>query len=99
VRKKRPIKHEHGGTTVVTDGPEALRRAEQLARECPDGWVYVHLEYRGKKGQPFRRIASLKGEANYDPPKLGLEGAHAAVGAATLEARRRVRLNRERQLL
>jgi hypothetical protein len=47
-RQKRPIKHEHGGTTVLTDGAEALGRAEELAREFPDGWVYIHLEYRGK---------------------------------------------------
>jgi len=46
-RQKRPIKHEHGGTTVLTDGHEALRRAEELAREFPDGWVYIHLEYKG----------------------------------------------------
>jgi hypothetical protein len=47
-RQKRPIKHEHGGTTVLTDGAEALGRAEELARELPDGWVYIHLEHRGK---------------------------------------------------
>ena len=36
-RHKRPINHEHGGTTVTTEGPEALRRAEALAREYPGG--------------------------------------------------------------
>ena len=46
-RQKRPMKHEHGGTTVLTDGYEALGRAEELAREFPDGWVYIHLEYKG----------------------------------------------------
>jgi len=46
-RHKRPIKHGHGGTTVTTDGAEALGRAEALARGCPDGWVYIHVEYRG----------------------------------------------------
>jgi hypothetical protein len=46
-RHTRPIKHEHGGTTVLTDGHEALRRAEELAREFPYGWVYIHLEYTG----------------------------------------------------
>jgi len=48
-RQKRPIKHEYGGTTVLTDGAEALGRAEVLAREYPDGWVYIHVEYRGDK--------------------------------------------------
>ena len=48
-RQKRPIKHEDGGTTVLTDGAEALGRAEVLAKEYPDGWVYVHVEYRGDK--------------------------------------------------
>jgi len=48
-RQKRPIKHEHGGTTVLTNGAEALGRAEVLAAEYPDGWVYIHVEYRGKK--------------------------------------------------
>jgi hypothetical protein len=51
VRQKRPMKHEYGGTTVLTDGAEALGRAELLAREFPDGWVYIHLEYRGEKDQ------------------------------------------------
>ena len=36
-RHKRPINHEHGGTTVTTEGPEALRRAEALAMEYPGG--------------------------------------------------------------
>jgi hypothetical protein len=48
-RQKRPIKHEHGGTTVLTDGAETLERAELLAKEFPDGWVYIHLEYRGER--------------------------------------------------
>jgi hypothetical protein len=46
------------------------------------------------------QFASLKGEANswlrdpdYDALKLRLEIAHAAVEAAAVEARRRVRLN------
>jgi hypothetical protein len=49
------------------------------------------------------RLASLKGEANswlrdpnYDTLKLRLEIAHAAVEAAAVEARRRVRLNEGR---
>ena len=49
------------------------------------------------------QLASLKGEArawlsdpNYNTLKLRLENAHAAVEAATVEARRRVRLNEER---
>jgi len=49
------------------------------------------------------RISTFKGEANaylsdptYNPLRLGLEIAHAAVEAATVEARRRVRLNEER---
>jgi hypothetical protein len=48
-------------------------------------------------------IGQLKGEANaylsdpnYDRLKLRLENAHSAVEAATIEARRRVRLNEER---
>jgi hypothetical protein len=49
VRQKRPMKHEHGGTTVLTDGARALERAELLAKEFPDGWVYIHLEYRGEE--------------------------------------------------
>jgi hypothetical protein len=47
-------------------------------------------------------LASLKGEAmnwledpNYSTLKLRLESAHAAVEAATVEARRRVRINEE----
>ena len=47
--------------------------------------------------------ASLKGEAhswlhdpNYDTLKLRLEAAHSAVEAASVEARRRVRLNEGR---
>ena len=48
-RQRRPIKHEYGGTTVLTEGAEALGRAELLAQECPDGWVYIHVEYRGDK--------------------------------------------------
>ena len=32
-RQRRPIKHKYGGTTVLTDGAEALARAEELARE------------------------------------------------------------------
>jgi hypothetical protein len=46
-RQKRPIKHEYGGTTVPTEGAEALRRAESLARAYPDAWVYIRDEYRG----------------------------------------------------
>jgi hypothetical protein len=49
------------------------------------------------------QLASLKGEANswlrdpdYDALKLRLETAHAAVEAAAVEARRRVRLNEGR---
>jgi hypothetical protein len=49
------------------------------------------------------QLASLKGEANSwlrDPNHktlmLRLEGAHSAVEAATIEARRRVRLNEGR---
>lgn len=38
-----------GETTILADGAEALERAEVLARTFPDGWVYVHLEYRGQK--------------------------------------------------
>jgi hypothetical protein len=48
-RQKRPIKHEYGGTTVLTEGTEALGRAESLARECPDGWVYILVGYREDK--------------------------------------------------
>ena len=50
------------------------------------------------------QLAFLKGEANswlrdpdYDALKHRLENAHAAVEAATVEARRRVRLNEGRQ--
>jgi hypothetical protein len=32
VRQKRPMKHEHGGTTVLADGAKALSRAEVLAK-------------------------------------------------------------------
>jgi hypothetical protein len=35
-------------------------------------------------------------DPNYNTPKLRLESAHAAVEAATVEARRRVRLNEGR---
>jgi hypothetical protein len=47
VRQKRPMKHEHGGTTVLADGAKVLSRAEVLAKESPDGWVNIHVEYRG----------------------------------------------------
>jgi hypothetical protein len=43
------MKHEHGGTTVLADGAEALGRAEELAKEFRDGWVYIHVEYRGDR--------------------------------------------------
>jgi hypothetical protein len=49
------------------------------------------------------QISSFKGDANaylsdpnYDALRLRLENAHAAVEAATVEARRRVRLNEGR---
>jgi hypothetical protein len=49
------------------------------------------------------QIATFKGEANaylsdpnYDTLRLRLENAHAAVEAAAVEARRRVRLNESR---
>jgi len=49
------------------------------------------------------QIATFKGEANaylgdpnYGTLRLRLENAHAAVEAATVEARRRVRLNESR---
>ena len=49
------------------------------------------------------QIATFKGEASaylrdphYDTLRLRLENAHAAVEAATVEARRRVRLNESR---
>jgi hypothetical protein len=49
------------------------------------------------------QLASLKGEANawlsnphYNTLRLRLENAHSAVEAATVEARRRVRLNEAR---
>jgi hypothetical protein len=34
-RQKRPMKHEHGGTTVLAHGAEALERAELLAKGSP----------------------------------------------------------------
>jgi hypothetical protein len=37
------------GTTVLADRARALGRAELLAKEFPDGWVYIHVEYRGEK--------------------------------------------------
>jgi hypothetical protein len=37
------------GTTVLTDRAGALGRAELLAKEFPDGWVYIHLEYGGER--------------------------------------------------
>ena len=48
-RWKRPLMHQHGGTTVLSDGASALGRAQELAKEFPDGWVYIHVEYRGQK--------------------------------------------------
>jgi hypothetical protein len=47
---KRPLDHEYGGTTVLTDRAGVLGRAEELAKEFPDGWVYIHLEFRGGEG-------------------------------------------------
>jgi len=53
--------------------------------------------------EPPHPFSSLKGEAyayltdpKYGPLQLRLENAHAAVEAATVEARRRVRLNEGR---
>ena len=50
------------------------------------------------------QLASLKGEANaylsdpnYNALRLRLENAHAAVEAAAVEARRRMRLNEARE--
>ena len=45
-RQKRPIKHEFGGTSILTEVTEALGRAESLAEAYPDGWVCIHVEYR-----------------------------------------------------
>ena len=39
VRWKRPLKHQHRGTTVLNDGASGLGRAEELAKEFPNGWV------------------------------------------------------------
>jgi hypothetical protein len=54
-------------------------------------------------GEIAAHIGQLKGDANayltdlnYNTLRLGLEVAHAAVEAATVEARRRVRLNEGR---
>ena len=44
-----PSNMSTGDHTVLTDGAEALGRAELLAKEYPDGWVYIHVEYRGDK--------------------------------------------------
>ena len=44
------------------------------------------------------RLSILKGEEpvpNYDALRHGLEDAHAVIEAATIEAKRRVRLNEE----
>jgi hypothetical protein len=46
-RQKRTIKHEYGGTTVLAEGTETLGRAESLVKAYPNGWVYIHVEYRG----------------------------------------------------
>jgi hypothetical protein len=46
---KRLLNHRHGGTTVLTDRAGALGRAELLAKDFPDGWVYIHLEHRGER--------------------------------------------------
>jgi len=48
-RQKRPIKHEHGGATVLTNAAEAIGRAEVLGKEFLTGWVYIHVEYTGIK--------------------------------------------------
>jgi len=56
---KRPSKPEYGGTTVFADGPEALGRAELFAKEYPDGWVYVHVEYREDEEYIATEEASL----------------------------------------
>ncbi|HET7270980.1 MAG TPA: hypothetical protein VFI90_07810 [Rubrobacter sp.] len=45
-RHKRPIKQQYGGTSVLTDGAEAIESAEVFAEEYPDGWVYIYVEYR-----------------------------------------------------
>jgi hypothetical protein len=77
----------------VREHPEPRPRddrdvAQEIARELAD---IAH------------QLASLKGEANswlrdpnYDTLKHRLENAHAAVEAAAVEARRRVRLNEGR---
>jgi hypothetical protein len=65
-------------------------------RDHKDATVELARDLADIAGQ----LASLKGEANswlrdpdYDTLKLRLENAHAAVEAAAVEARRRVRLN------
>jgi hypothetical protein len=46
----------------------------------------------------FKRVANTWLSApEYDALRLRLESAHAAVGAAAVEARRRVRLNESRE--
>jgi len=59
-RQKRPIKHEQGGTTVLTSGAEAIGRAEVLAKEFPKGWVYIHVEYTGKRSEWRRRFSGCR---------------------------------------
>jgi hypothetical protein len=46
--RRRPIKHEHGGTTVLTEGIETIQRANALAREFHRVRVYIHVECRGR---------------------------------------------------
>jgi hypothetical protein len=76
-------------------------------REHPDSRPRDHTDAVRDIARDLAELASqistFKGEANaylsdanYDALRLRLEIAHAAVEAATVEARRRVRLNESR---
>jgi hypothetical protein len=76
--------------------------AQQTNEPRPRGHADAARDVARELGHVARVLFSLKGEAmnrledpNYSALKLRLENAHAAMEAAVVEARRRVRLNGE----
>ena len=72
-------------------------------REHPDPGPRDHTDAAQDLADIAHQISMFKGEANaylsdpnYNALRLRLENAHAAVEAAAVEARRRVRLNEGR---
>jgi hypothetical protein len=74
VRQKRPMKHEHGGTTVLTDGARALERAELLAKESPMGGSTSTSSTEGRRSRwrPRRSIGRSGSASTRSPLPTGM---------------------------